>query len=218
MIDAISPFVEPLILEIYLYHNSYKDRLLISELRKRTAIITNGADEDSFFVKSSDLFSVITTKFAKDLKEFEKSSDQTNFKNATSIFFLDYLLERFHTTKYFKVNVSNTTNFTRKDSPEGLEFDYRIAHSKIDVTQAFDGVDLILLELMLKECKLYEEDSLHPKPYLEIRSGQLIETLANHRFNFEEDSKEMELIKRLFIILGPKIEIDDSILMLIVKK
>jgi len=217
MTDYISPLVQPLILEIFLYQNNYKDRLLVSELRKKTNIIQNGEDENSFFVKADDVFLVITSKFAKDLDIFRNSSDKTLFKNATSIYFLDTILSRFQSLKYFKVNVSQSTNFSR-EKENIINFDYRIAHSRIDLTADFDGVDLFLMECILKDIGVFEYDILKPKAFTEIQAHDLIDKLSVYASTLEEGSEEFEIIHRILMIIGPKLEKDNSILLLIVKK
>ena len=217
MNDYISPLVQPLILEVFLYQNNYKDRLLVSELRKKTNIIQNGEDENSFFVKADDVFFVISSKFAKDLDTFRNSSDKTIFKNATSIYFLDTILERFQSIKYFKINVSQSTNFTR-EKENVINFDYRIAHSRVDLTAEFDGVDLFLLECILRDIKVFEYDVLQPKAYTEINAHDLIDKLSVYLSTIEEGSEEFEIIQRILMIIGPKLEKDNSIILLIVKK
>ena len=86
--DFVSGLVDPLILEIYLNNNSYKDRLLISDLRKRAHLVKlQDLDENSFFVKADELESILATKFYEDLKEFNTLPNSSLPANATSIYF-----------------------------------------------------------------------------------------------------------------------------------
>jgi hypothetical protein len=217
MTDYISPLVQPLILEIFLYQNNYKDRILVSELRKRTNLIQNGDDENSFFVKADDLFNVITSKFAKDLDMFRNSNDKTIFKNATSIYFLDTLLEKFHSLKYFKINVSKSENFSREND-HLITFDYRIAHSRIDLSSEFDSTDLFLMECIFRDIKIFEYDPIHPKNYIDIHAHDLIDRISIYSANLNEESEEFNIIHRIMMIIGTKLEKDNSALLLIVKK
>ena len=217
MIDYVSPLVQPLILEIFLYQNNYKDRLLVSELRKRINIIQTEEDDNSFFVKADDVFYVISSKFAKDLDIFRNSPDKTLFKNATSIYFIDSILSRFQSIKYFKVNVSQSNNFSR-EKENTISFDYRIAHSRLDLTAEFDGADLFLVDCILKDIGVFVYDILNPKAYTEIQTHELIDKLSVYSSTLDDESEELEIIHRILMIIGPKLEKDNSILLLIVKK
>lgn len=211
MTDFLSPAIQPQILEIYLYKNNYKDRLLVNELRKRTSVIHAPEDDNSFFVKADDVYSILNTKFSKDLELFRTS------KNATSIYFINEYLLRFQSLKYFKVNVSDSVLFTREKDNE-IHFDFRIAHSRLDLTSVLDGVGLFLFECIMREMTLFEYDSLQPKAYMEIYAADLLHALSVYLMKLEEGSEEFNLIHQIFAIIGPKLEKDNSILMVIIKK
>ena len=69
--DFASGLIDPLILEIYLNNNNYKDRILISDLKKRAHLVKlPNLDENSFFVKAEEMESILLTKFYTDIKEF----------------------------------------------------------------------------------------------------------------------------------------------------
>jgi hypothetical protein len=109
--DYVSNLIDPLILEIFLNNNNYKDRLLISDLRKRAHLIKlQSLDENSFFVKAEELENILSTKFQSDLKEFSTLPNSSLPSNATSIYFLNSMLNEFRHVKYFRIYVSNTQN------------------------------------------------------------------------------------------------------------
>ncbi len=69
--NALTSSVDPLILEIYLYNNNYKDRLLITELMEKAQTVKiPGLDDTSFFVKTDDMWEILNTKFRKDIPRF----------------------------------------------------------------------------------------------------------------------------------------------------
>jgi hypothetical protein len=60
----IDEMIEPLILEIYLNSNNYKDRLLITDLRKKAQIVKMPMIDDSaFYVKAEEVSDILYEKY-----------------------------------------------------------------------------------------------------------------------------------------------------------
>jgi hypothetical protein len=112
--DMIANVVDPLILEIYLYKNNYKDRILISELKEKAHTVRIPEMEGTcFFVRVEDVISILNTSFKKDIKNFGSISEKSLSNNVTSIYFIDNMIKSFESIKYFKVNVSNSEVYTK---------------------------------------------------------------------------------------------------------
>ena len=92
--DSISSLIEPLILEIYLNNNNYKDRILINDLKKRAHIVKlQDIDESSFFVRAEEVNDIINSKFHNDLLEFDSTPISSLAPKVTSIYFIDSMIE-----------------------------------------------------------------------------------------------------------------------------
>ena len=74
------------------------------------------------------------------------------------------------------------------------------------------------MECILRDIKVFEYDVLQPKSYIEINAHNLIDSLSVYLSSIEEGSEEFEIIQRILMIIGPKLEQDNSIILLIIKK
>jgi len=218
--DSMTNAVDPLILEIYLYKNNYKDRVLISELKKRAQVVKiPGQEGNSFFVGVEDMQEILYTRFVKDLNDFDSTPTDSLNLSVTSIFFIDSMMKGFSSLKYFKINVSDSSVYTRK-SKDRIIFDYRIIHSKINLPR-------ICTPEFLEECKrilifigAYKPSIFDKKPYLEISAKDLMYRIRNYEMeiNPEEDPEEMTKVINFKSIFGTKLENDDSLILLVIEK
>jgi hypothetical protein len=91
--DMITSAIDPLILEIYLYNNNYKDRLLISELKEKAYTVrVPELEGTSFFIRVDDMYEILNTKFKKDLRDFESTPYENLEQSVTSIFLLSLVV------------------------------------------------------------------------------------------------------------------------------
>ena len=216
--DFVSGLVDPLILEIYLNNNSYKDRLLISDLRKRAHLVKlQDLDENSFFVKADELESILATKFYEDLREFNTLPNSSLPANATSIYFLDAMLKEFRNLKYFRVYVSNSQNFTRKVEDK-IVFDYRIMHSRIDLANKCEPDFLEDCAKIFSAIGVYKEDLFHEKPFFEIYAKDLFNKLNMYKSTLDPEEDEYFIITEIMLVIGSKLEKDNSTMLIIMKR
>lgn len=216
--DFVSGLIDPLILEIYLNNNNYKDRLLISDLRKRAHLVKlQDLDENSFFVKSEELEAILATKFQSDLKEFSTLPSSSLPANATSIYFLDSMLREFRRVKYFRIYVSNSSNYTRKVENK-IVFDYKIMHSQVDLANKCTPDFLEKCEEIFSEIGVYREDLFFEKPYFEIYAKDLFNKLNYYRSSLDPESDEYYEVSDILLLFGSKIEKDNSTMLIIMKR
>jgi len=218
MTDDMMSFVsDPLILEIFLYQNNYKDRILLSEMKKRAQLVKMGnEDSNSFFVRIEDIEDILLTSFIRDINNFDSTS-KLDSTSVTSIYFIDNIIKSYRYLKYFKVNVSDSEVYSRK-SENKIVFDYRIIHSRIDLPSVLTPEDLIEVQQMLKDAKIYEINPFDLKPYFEMTVKDLFYHLNNYAMDLDPESDEFHLIVGLKALIGPKMEIDDPVVLVIVEE
>mgnify|MGYP000730877995 FL=1 len=112
-LPTISSLVQPLILEIYLNNSIYKERLLINDLKRSSKLIELPDKSNSFFVKAEELEEVLYDGFGKEILNFRSSSESQIGTSASSIFFLDGILQTYKELRYFRVNVSDSKKYSR---------------------------------------------------------------------------------------------------------
>ncbi len=211
--------IDPLILEIFLFKNNYKDRILISELKKRAQTVKiPGQESNSFFVDIYDMQEIIYSRFSKDIQDFDSTPDQSLNKSVTSIFFIDSMMKGFSSLKYFKINVSDSSIYTRQ-SNDRIVFDYRVIHSRINLP-------LICTPEFLEDCKrilhytgLYRPTVFDKKPYLEVSAKTLMSKLRRYESEIDiEDEDEILKLKNFQSIFGNKLENDDCLLLVVIER
>ena len=217
--DTISNLVDPLILEICLYKNNYVDRLLITELKQKAHTVTiPGMDNSSFFVKIDDIEMILNNRFKKDLQNFDATPYNTLNQSVTSVYFLDSIIKAFGTIKYFRINISDSSIYTRK-TKDTISFDYRIIHSRIDLAEVCSDEALVKFKNVFKELGYFSDDPFDKTPYVEISVRDFLLNLRDYKFTIEEqESEEFFIVDELEQIFGTKLEKDDSIALVILVK
>lgn len=214
---TLSNLVDPLILEIFLFKNNYKDRLLISELKEKAHVVkVPGMEVNSFFVQVEDMIDVLHSKFEKDIIEFVSTPEESLSKSVTSIYFIDSMLQTFDKMKYFKINVSDSPVYSRKLN-DVINFDFRVIHSKIDFTSFCTPDSLGIFCRLFKEVGLFKTDPYDKCPYFESMYSEIHMRLANHQATLTEEDEDFHYINDLFIIFGAKLEKDNPTLLVVIE-
>ena len=217
MIDDMNFVTDPLIVEIFLYKNNYKDRLLLAEMKEHARIVSPPfIDSNSFFVQASEVFDILHDKFRKDIANFASTSGAEVAKSVTSIYFLNNLLSTYQTVKYIKVNVSDSPVYSRRVNDK-INFDYRIIHSRVDLCSLLVEEDLHDIKNLLIEADVLKVEPFDKKPYFEIYARDLLLVLNSYSANLNQDDEKNQLIQGLISLLGSKIEMDNSMLLIIIE-
>ena len=216
-LPLVSSLIQPLILEIYLNNSIYKERLLINDLKRSTRVIELPEDSsNSFFVKADELEEILYTGFGKDIINFRSASDSQIGTSASSIFFLDGILQTFRELRYFRVNVSNSKKYSRvKD--DMLVFDYKLMHVKVDIANQCSKRFIKEIKRVFSEINIYRSELFFDKPYFEIDGSILFNKLYEYAQNFNEEEDEYSLIQNILDLFGPRIERDNAIILIIME-
>jgi hypothetical protein len=215
--DMIANVVDPLILEIYLYKNNYKDRLLISALKEKAYMVRMSDvvdDDDSFFVRVEDVDYILRENFIKDIKQFESTPEKSLSNLVTSIYFIDSMIKSFGMLKYFKVNVSKSEVYTRK-SKDIISFDFKVIHSRLYLPGFCTKEFLEKCQTIFKKIGFYKKDIFDKCPYFETTAVEFIDKLI--QYTHDVDEEESLYVDNILSILGSKIEKDNPVLLIIVE-
>ena len=213
--ENFSFMIEPLILEVYLNKENYKDRLLINDIKKNAQIIKLPEHgPSSFFVKASELEGILYTRYYDDILNFESASQSDFDKSANSVFFLEAALREFPKLRYFRIKVSSNEKSAKKDS----KFDYKIMHSRVDLANSVTPEFLVDCKRVFIDIGLYQPSKFEPKPYFEVQTKQLLILLQNHMMNMEPTEENRILIDSIMNIFGHKLERDNATVLVIIEK
>lgn len=215
--DEITNGVDPLILEIYLYKNNYKDRLLISALKEKAYVVRMSEtieEDDSFFVRVEDVHYILRENFKKDIKQFDSTPEKSLSNLVTSIYFIDSMIKSFGMLKYFKVNISKSEFYTRK-SKDVISFDFRVIHSRLHMPSFCTDEFLEKCQDIFRKIGFYKKDRFDKTPYFEITAVEFINKLIQYTHTVAEE--EAIYVDNILSILGSKIEKDNPVLLIIVE-
>lgn len=216
-LPLISSLIQPLILEIYLNKSVYKERLLINDLKRSSRVIElPEGSNNSFFVKASELEEILYEGFENEILNFRSVSDNQIGSSASSIFFLDGILQTFRELRYFRVNVSDSKKYSRvKD--DMLVFDYKLMHVKVDIANKCSKKFIREIKRVFSEINIYRNEIFFEKPYFEIEGSILFNKLYDYAQNFDEEDEEYSLIQNILDLFGPRIERDNAIILIIME-
>jgi hypothetical protein len=206
--------VEPIILEIFLNKNNYKDRILISELKKKAQMIKVPEEDSSFFVKTEEVEDILYNKYKKEIQNLDSTSPKNLANTHSSVYFIETAMRTFANLKYFRIHVSEVEDSNSKEAA----FDYKVMHSKIDLANNLEEDFLEYCLDLFSQIGVYNPSYKDPRPYLEISVRDLYYRMYKHASQFEEDSQEYVDVHSLIDLLGKKIEADDSSALIILKK
>jgi hypothetical protein len=207
--------IEPLILEIYLNRQNYKDRLLINDLKKSARTIRLDLDSSSsFFVNAEEVKDILSTKWKKEIDNFDSTPRSALLTTSNSIFFIESVLRGFKRLRYFRIHVSDDEELAKSK----INIDYKIMHSKIDFANNLMPEFFEKFKYIFKQIGVFNYNHLNPKPYIEVSVRDLFIKLQKFMSNFEEGDEEYESCLDIMDIFGPKLEQDNCTVLIIMQK
>lgn len=216
-LPTVSSLVQPLILEIYLNNSVYKERLLINDLKRSSKLIELPDDKsNSFFVRAEELEEVLYDGFGKEILNFRSSSESQIGTSASSIFFLDGILQTYKELRYFRVNVSDSKKYSRIQD-DMLVFDYKLMHVKVDIANKCSEDFIQEIKRIFSEINVYRNELFYDKPYFEIDASVLFNKLYQYAQEFSEEEQEYSLVQNILDVFGPRIERDNAIILIIME-
>jgi hypothetical protein len=215
--DMLNNVIDPLVLEIFLFKNNYKDRLLITALKEKAHVVKiEGTDDSSFFVRVEDVDNILHNNFKKDILEFESTPSHSLSTSVTSIYFIDGMIQNFQKLKYFKINISNSEVYTRM-SNDLISFDYRVIHSKLDLPSFCSHEFINICKELFSIIGVYKQSAFNKEPYFEIYANDLMMKLNDYAETLDEEDEEITHVSTMLSILGPKLEKDNPLVMIVVE-
>ena len=205
----------PLVIEIVMYKNNLVDNRILSEVRRNARINQVGSSHANFYIPAADMKDILRDKFQNDLEQLSGLTQEQLSKRVNSAFFLHNVVTSFPNLRFIKFNVSDQNNYTRK-TEEGITFDYKILHAKIDLPEVFDSKKLVDIQYLLMECGLWNHNKFFPKPYIEITARDLVTQITMAEGSEEFVSEHGETINMLMDVIDMKMEVDNAMIHLIV--
>jgi hypothetical protein len=167
-------------------------------------------------VKAEELEEVLYDGFGKEILNFRSSSESQIGTSASSIFFLDGILQTYKELRYFRVNVSDSKKYSRIQD-DMLVFDYKLMHVKVDIANKCSEDFIQEIKRIFSEINVYRNELFYDKPYFEIDGSVLFNKLYQYAQEFSEEEQEYSLVQNILDIFGPRIERDNAIILIIME-
>jgi hypothetical protein len=183
----------PIIIEITLYKNNLKDNQILSVL--------------------NELHKILKNEFYNELNELNKLTQTELMSNINSVYFLNNIINEFINLRFIKINISDKLNYSRVyDSL--IYFDFKVLYSKVDLPNLLNKEQFNSVLSFFKNCNLIHDTPLVKNTYIKIKILDFYSILKNNIIN----EKYQKLIELLYSVIPVKLEMDNSYIMLIIKK
>ena len=203
----------PTVVDVTLYRYNYVDNKLYTELRNQ--VDYKEIDENSILVSANQIKAILKTNYKSELLRLRSNGYESLHKEATSIHFLQTMIDEFHNLKYIKITINKDKSYSRiiENAEEGgvnIKFNFKVLHGTIRLYNAYKFEDLQDLNVELVKAGI-----LKNKPYTRITTGELLRKLDLRANLLEGNLQKLALIDYLADSIEPKIEGDNPRLLLI---
>lgn len=212
--------INPIILKVFLYRNDYTDRQILTELKKMSAVYVDPKASGSFYIKRDEMSHVVRSVFSKELSIQRQLPIEKLSAVASSLYFLDSLIETYKRVKHFHVLVVDDEQFTRLDTDGEVMFEFKIDMSKIDLSTAIDANYLGYFKDAFKSIGVYDytQPYYNRAPYFEIYTRDLVSKLDGLAAQFPENSDDHTNVKNILSFFTNKLQQDNSQLLIIMER
>lgn len=213
-------YITPIVIEITLFQNNLRDNQLISALKHSTDLFTLPEDS-SLFVSKQDMIKVLDNRFSTDIKTVVSSQNEHKHLIANSPYFINKLVNYFDELQYFKVVISKKRNFTRlKPIEDGhiIDLSYKTTYAKLDLTKILNEETLSNVKHLFEEAGILSKSKINKSPYIQISISDMFAIFGDKESEQQYFSEYFDdAINTVLEIIGPKLEQDNTNMLLIIE-
>lgn len=217
----MSALIQPIIVKIFLYSNTYVDRKLIAALRRSGQAYAIAGALDSkkhFYVMVDAMNNIIRNRFGKELDQERNYPSEKLFLKATSLYYIDNIIRSYSKLRFFEVNVIDDEVFTRQNK-DTIDFDFRIVYSKVDLPVVIRESDLMHFERAFEAIGLWNtNDNYDNEPYFIVESMLLVQKLETYIMALPENSPDFVNAREVKSFFDAKLYEDNSKLLIIMRR
>jgi hypothetical protein len=202
----------PTAVDVTLYKYNYIDNKLWTQLHNQTEFIQ--ISDESVMVSTSQLRVVLETNYLSTINKIKTVGSDVIHKEINSVFFLYQMCLEMENLQYIKFNLSKDKSYSRMieiDNKKILQFSFRV------ITATLRLFDLYTEDELPKVNKILEElGILYPeKPYNRVFASELSDKIDMYVGIHGEDDHEAGIVLDILDILEPKLEPENSLILLI---
>ena len=213
-------YITPIVIEITLFQNNLRDNQLISALKHSTDLFTLPGDS-SLFVSKQDMINVLDDRFNADIEMVLSSQIEHKHLTANSPYFINKLVKYFDGLQYFKVVISKQQNFTRLkaiDDSHVIDLAYKTTYAKLDLTKILNEETLRNVKHLFEEAGILSKSKINKSPYIQINISDMFSIFGDKESEQQYFSEYFDdAINTVLEIIGPKLEQDNTNMLLIIE-
>jgi hypothetical protein len=203
----------PTVVDVTLYRYNYVDNKFYTELRNQ--VDYKEIDENSILVSANQIKALLKENYSSEILRLRSNGYESLHKDATSIHFLQTLIDEFYNLKYIKVTVNKDKSYSRiieetEQAGTLIKFNFKVLHGTIRLYNAYRFEDLLELNRELVKAGI-----LKNKPYCRITTVELLRKLELRVGLLNNNNKKIALLDYLADSIEPKIEGDNPRLLVI---
>lgn len=202
----------PTAVDVALYKYNYIDNKLWTQIHNDTHFIPVG--NDSVMVSTGQLKSVLETNYISTINRIKSVGSDVVYKEINSVFFLYQMCIEMENLQYVKFNLHKDKSYSRMVNVEDkkmLQFSFKV------ITATLRLFDLYTEDELPKVNKILEEIGvLMPnKPYNRVFATDLSDRIDMYVESHSEDDHDAGIVLDILDILEPKLEVENSLILLI---
>lgn len=202
------------VIDVTLFKYNHYDNLIFTKCLNQLDYLR--VDDDSILVTPDQLQALFELNFEKDLRRINAITFELIHKDASSLFFLNKILEDFYRLKWVKLTLSKRRNFSRlvedfEKTSRQIKYSYRVVHSTIRLNELMDVDTILKLNSRFEGVGLLDKKT----PYSRRKLKTIIYGLESIMHNADIDEEEAEAISLLFDVIDSKLEGDNPDVLLV---
>jgi len=202
----------PTAVDVTLYKYNYIDNKLWTQIHNQADFIQ--VSEDSIMTSSSQLKSILETNYLSTINKIKTLGSDVVHKEINSVFFLYQMCLEMENLQYVKFNLNKDKTYSRMIEIEGkkiLQFSFKVITATLRLFDLYDEEELPHVNKILEELGI-----LHPeKPYNRVFATELSNKIDMYVESYGEDDHNAGIVLDILDILEPKMEIENSLILLI---
>jgi len=202
----------PTAVDVTLYKYNYIDNKLWTQIHNQADFIQ--VSEDSIMTSSSQLKSILETNYLSTINKIKTLGSDVVHKEINSVFFLYQMCLEMENLQYIKFNLNKDKTYSRMVEIEGkkmLQFSFKVITATLRLFDLYDEEELPHVNKILEELGI-----LHPeKPYNRVFATELSNKIDMYVESYGEDDHNAGIVLDILDILEPKMEIENSLILLI---
>jgi hypothetical protein len=223
--NEINHWEVPVWIEIVLYKSCAYDLKLVNDIRDKAIRTKIEKDGESLFLQPQVLREVISKRpYSTRLKKQAKMTPVEIAENVDSVYFINNILNALQNLRIVKIFLSNsifTGRVFTSDDQEVIMLEHSVEYGVLDLPRYFNEKELESFNKTMISLGFLRNKYLLRDPYFKISTTEFLQKLENYitdiflKDEIDEDDSEMIFLDKLYALIDPKLEEDDTLLLIL---